>query len=177
MDALLQLPHAPSQMVGHDVCAFLNRRTMSDCAGGCAAHGISLEKPTDDRRPLLLRSSALIVVVVGTSGRRQKSHLAAPARQMELFEAKKREVEAWIRRQPPQVEVAAATASGAAQGALIGGMMATFSAMEPPAGAAGAMAPPKARPSAAAWRLAADAFRHSRRGWWEDRPCLRATSR
>ena len=100
-----------------------------------------------------------------------------PVRQMELFEAKKREVEAWIRRQPPQVEVAAATASGAAQGALIGGMMATFSAMEPPAGAAGALAPPKARPSAAAWRLAADAFRYSRRGWWEDRPCLRATSR
>ncbi len=64
---------------------------------------------------------------------------------MELFEAKKKQAEAWLAKQPPSVEVAVATGGGAAQGGLIGAMMATFSAMEPPAGAAGAMAPPKAR--------------------------------
>ena len=64
---------------------------------------------------------------------------------MEFIEQKKREVEQWVRRQPPQVEVAAATASGAAQGALIGGMMATFSSMEPPPVAGGMPPPPKVR--------------------------------
>jgi hypothetical protein len=67
-----------------------------------------------------------------------------------ILEAKKREAEAWLAKQPPSVEVAAATAGGAAQGGLIGALMATFSAMEPPPGAAGAMAPPKARAPAAA---------------------------
>jgi hypothetical protein len=60
-----------------------------------------------------------------------------------FIEEKKRLVEEWMKRQPPQVEVAAATASGAAQGALIGGMMATFSSMEPPPGPAGMPPPPK----------------------------------
>ncbi len=74
---------------------------------------------------------------------------------MQFIEEKKKLMEDWIRAQPPAVEVGVTTASGAAQGALIGGMMATFSAMEPPAGAAGAMAPPKVRPVC---------FRPSRRG-------------
>ena len=64
---------------------------------------------------------------------------------MEFIEQKKREVEQWVRRQPPHVEVAAATASGAAQGALIGGLMATFSSMEPPPVAGGMPPPPKVR--------------------------------
>ncbi len=63
---------------------------------------------------------------------------------MELLEAKKKEAEAWLAKQPPSVEVAAATASGAAQGGLIGALMATFSAMEPPPGA---MPTPKVRAS------------------------------
>ena len=67
---------------------------------------------------------------------------------MELFEAKKKEFEGFMAKQPPSVEVAVATGSGAVQGGLIGAMMATFSAMEPPGAAAAGMAP-KARASAA----------------------------
>jgi hypothetical protein len=66
---------------------------------------------------------------------------------MNVLEAKKAEAQQWLAKQPPSTEVAVATASGAAQGGVIGALMATFSAMEPPAGAAGAMAPPKARAS------------------------------
>ena len=109
---------------------------------------------------------------------------------MELFEAKKKEMESWIGKQPPSVEVAVATGSGAVQGGLIGAMMATFSAMEPPGGAAASMAP-KARAAAAhcvAAFCAPDAARRaarreliaprmcSRRAWLADRPRSRATS-
>jgi hypothetical protein len=67
---------------------------------------------------------------------------------MELIEAKKKQFEGFMAKQPPSVEVAVATGSGAVQGGLIGAMMATFSAMEPPGAAAAGMAP-KARASAA----------------------------
>ena len=47
-----------------------------------------------------------------------------------------------MKAQPPGVEVAFVTGSGAAQGGLIGGVMATFNALEPPL-PPGAIAPPK----------------------------------
>ena len=80
-------------------------------------------------------------------GTRRHKFLSRP-NAMELFEAKKKEVEVWMGKQPPSVEVAVATGSGAVQGGLIGAMMATFSSMEPPGGAAASMAP-KARTTAA----------------------------
>ena len=109
---------------------------------------------------------------------------------MEIFETKKKEIEGWIGKQPPSVEVAVATGSGAVQGGLIGAMMATFSSMEPPGGAAASMAP-KAR-TAAAHCLAALRARNptrrvarreliaprmcSRRAWLAGRLCSPATS-
>lgn len=79
---------------------------------------------------------------------RAKAKRDAHAREcaaMNLLEEKKKQAEAWLAKQPPSVEVAVATAGGAAQGGLIGALMATFSAMEPLPGAAGAMAAPKVR--------------------------------
>ena len=109
---------------------------------------------------------------------------------MELLEAKKKEFEGFMAKQPPSVEVAVATGSGAVQGGLIGAMMATFSAMEPPGGAAAGMAP-KVRAAAAslpaavcAWFAASRGARReliasrncSRRAWSADPRRWRATS-
>ena len=119
----------------------------------------------------------------------QHQKLSRPST-MELFEAKKKEVEVWMGKQPPSVEVAVATGSGAVQGGLIGAMMATFSSMEPPGGAAASMAP-KARIAAARCTSASRARcatrrvarraliaprMCSRRAWLADRPCSLATS-
>ena len=72
---------------------------------------------------------------------------------MELLEAKKKQFEGFMAKQPPSVEVAVATGSGAVQGGLIGAMMATFSAMEPPGAAAAGMAP-KVRAATACYSAA-----------------------
>jgi hypothetical protein len=61
---------------------------------------------------------------------------------MDVLEKKVKEAEAWVKAQPAGIEVAFAGASGAAQGGLIGGLMATFNTLEPPL-APGAVAPPK----------------------------------
>jgi len=63
---------------------------------------------------------------------------------MEILNEKKAAVERWVAAQPPKVEVALATGGGAVQGGVIGALMATFSAMEPPP-APGVVVPPKAR--------------------------------
>ena len=92
----------------------------------------------------------------------------------------KTELDAFAAKQPPSVEVAVATGSGALQGGLIGAAMASLSVIEP-AAAAGVPVMPKARAADAvlpvALRALCVAYRGARRELIAPRTCrLRAWS-